>query len=42
MTEINVTASICALNLQIKFMIYAVLNQWLLQVRESDSSFVLQ
>ena len=34
-------ASFCAYNLQIKFWIFAVLKQWLLQLRETDSSFVL-
>jgi len=41
MTGINVIASVCAFNLRIKKLIFAVLERWLLQLRETDSSFVL-
>jgi len=40
-TGINVIASVCALNLRIKILIFAVLERWLLQLTETDSSFVL-
>ena len=40
-TGINVIASVCALNLRTKKLISAVLERWLLQLTETDSSFVL-
>ena len=42
MTGIHVIASVCALNLRIKKLIFAVLERWLLQLRETDSSFALE
>jgi len=41
-TDINVIASICALNWRMKInLIFAVFERWLLQLRQTDSSFVL-
>ena len=39
---VNVIASVCALNLRMKInLIFAVFERWLLQLRQTDSSFVL-